>query len=123
MKTIKASLLLPLLTFLFSLALSGCYTQLAFLSEKEDSTGESTQVILNQHEDVSVYAPVPYYYQPSPPAVNLLPTASSSSNGNVTQSQTQPRETGFQRSDQSGTTQSTNSTSNNRTSGSTRGGR
>jgi hypothetical protein len=121
MKTIKAFLPLPLLTFLISLTLSGCYTQLALFSEKEDSTVESLQAIPNQPVDVSVYAPVPYYYQPIAPAVNLLPTASSASNENVTQ--TQPRETGYQRSDQSGTTESTNSTSNNRTSGSTRGGR
>ena len=123
MTQMKNLLRVSLVIVLFSFTFCGCYTQLALFSEKEDSVVESSHVILNQYEDVSVYAPVPYYYQPSAPAVNLLPTASSSSNGNVTQSQTQPRETGFQRSDQSGTTQSNTSTSINRTSGSTRGGR
>ena len=123
MTQMKNLLRVSLVIALFSFTFCGCYTQLALFSEKEDSVVESSHVILNQYEDVSVYAPVPYYYQPSAPAVNLLPTAGSTSTGSGSQSPSQIRDTGYQRPDQSGTTQSNNSTSNNRTSGSTRGGR
>jgi hypothetical protein len=123
MKTIKALLLMSLITMSFSFGLNGCYTQLAFVNNDQDSAVEPSQTIIYQHEIVSVYVPMPAYNPQSSPVMNSLPTAGSSSTTTQSQSQPQTRESGYQRSDQSGITQTTSSISNTRTSGSTRGGR
>ena len=123
MKTIKASLLLLLLTFLFSLTLNGCYTQLAFVNNEPDSAVEPSPTILYQPEIATVYVPVPIYDTPSSPAVYTLPTAGSSSTVTEPQSQSPTRDSGYRRSSQSGDTQTISSVSSTRTSGSTRGGR
>jgi hypothetical protein len=121
MKTIKVSILMSLLTILFSLALSGCYTQLAFVNNVPDSAIEPSPTIIYQPEIATVYVPIPVYDTPSSPAFYTLPTAGSSST--VTESQSQTRDSGYQRYSQSGNTQTISSVSNTRTSGSTRGGR
>jgi hypothetical protein len=120
MKTIKAFLLLPLLTFLMSLTLSGCYTQLAFVDDNQYSAVEPPPIII--YQPLPVYLPVPYD-PPPPPVFNPLPPAGSSPTMTVPSSSSQIRDKGYHRTDQSGSTQSTTSTSDNRTSGSTRGGR
>jgi hypothetical protein len=123
MKTIKASLLLPLLTILFSLAISGCYTQLAFVYDKQYSTVVSSSTMNYQPEIVTVYVPVPIYDPPSPPVYYPVSTAGSTSTVIEPQSQSQTRDSGYQRSGQSENTQTTSSVSDRRTSGSTRSGR
>lgn len=123
MKQIKASLLLPLLTILFSLTLDGCYTQLAFVNDDQDSAHELSQIVIYQTEIVPIYLPV-HEYNPQPsPMFNSLPTAGSSSTGTNSQTSSQIRDSGYQRPDQASSAQSVNSASNNRTSGSTRSGR
>ena len=123
MKTIKSLLLVSLIILSFSLALSGCYTQLAFVNNEQDSAVEPSQTIINQPEIVTVYVPVPEYNPQSSPVFNSSPAAGSSSTVNASQSQSRNRESGYQRSDQSGDTQTASSLSNTRTSGLTRGGR
>ncbi|MCX6121999.1 MAG: hypothetical protein NTX44_10320 [Ignavibacteriales bacterium] len=125
MKTIKASLLLPLLTMLFSIALSGCYTQLAFVEDENYSAVEPSQTIIYQPEIVTVYVPTPVpTYDPPPPTVYYpMPTAGSTSTMTAPQSQSQTRDSGYQRSGQSENTQTTSTVSDRRTSGTTRSGR
>jgi len=123
MKTIKSLLLVSLIILSFSLALSGCYTQLAFVNNEQDSAVEPSQTIINQPEIVTVYVPVPEYNPQSSPVFNSLPAAGSSATVNESQSQSRTRDSGYQRSDQSGNAQTTSSPSDTRTSGLTRGGR
>ena len=123
MKTIKSLLLVSLIILSFSLALSGCYTQLAFVNNEQDSAVEPSQTIINQPEIVTVYVPVPEYNPQSSPVFNSLPTAGSSAAVNESQSQSRTRESGYQRSDQSENAQTTSSLTTTRTSGLTRGGR
>jgi hypothetical protein len=118
MKTIKASLLMSLLTMSISLILSGCYTQLAFVNDEQASTTELSPIIIYQPEIVPVYVPV--YDPPPAPVYSPLPSAGSSSDRSVQQPPSRPRDTGYQRS---GETQTTNSGSDIRTSGSKHSGR
>ena len=125
MKTTKAFLPLPLLTFLISLTLSGCYTQLAFVDD--DSTPSPIyiyQPIIMPVVPIQPISPIgPAPIEPiSPPIINPLLPAGYSPTMSAPPPPPRIRETGYQRPDQSGTTQSTNSTSNNRPIGSTRGG-
>jgi hypothetical protein len=122
MKTIKASLLLPLLTLIVSLGVSGCYTQLAFVDDEQSSTFEPLTTIIYQPEVVTVYVPKPYYPQPVP-VYDPIPTAGSTSTVSEPQSQSQTRDSGYQRSGQSENTQTTSTASDRRTSGTTRSGR
>jgi hypothetical protein len=122
MKTINASLPLPLLTLIFSFALSGCYTQLAFVDDENDSAYKPAQTIMYQPEVITVYVPVPY--DPLPfPVYTPTPTAGSTSTITQPQSPPQIRDFGHQRSGQSDNTQTTSADSDKRTSGTTRGGR
>jgi hypothetical protein len=123
MKTIKASLLIPLLTMLFSIVLSGCYTQLAFVNNEPDSVIEPSPTIIYQSEIAAVYVHAPVYDIPSPAVFNQLPAVGSSSSATESQSQFRTRDSGYQRPSQSENSQTTNSGYNTRTSGSTRGGR
>jgi len=123
MKTIKSLLIVSLITLSFSLALSGCYTQLAFVNNEQDSAVEPSQTIIYQPERVTMYVPVPEYNPQSSPVFNSLPTAGSSAAVNESQSQSRTRESGYQRSDQSENAQTTSSLTTTRTSGLTRGGR
>ena len=122
MKTIKVSPLLPLLTILFSLALSGCYTQLAFVSNENDSAVEPSPTYIYQPEIVTVYVPLPYY-PPPPPVIDPLPPAGHSPTVTEPPSQPQHRDSGYQRSGESESRQTTSSESDRRTGGSTRSGR
>ncbi len=117
MKTSKSSLLLPILAIIFSFTLSGCYTQLAFVDDEDNSTIEPSPIIIYQPEILPVYVPV---YDPLTPIYNPLPSAVSSQP--IKQSQSQIRDTGYQRPSQSNNTQTTSSGSNIRTSGSRHGG-
>jgi hypothetical protein len=125
MKTIKASLLLPLLTLIVSLGVSGCYTQLAFVDDEQSSTFEPSTTIIYQPEVITVYVPVtvPVYDPPPPPVYCPTPTAGSTSTMSEPQSQSQTRDSGYQRSGQSENTQTTSIASDRRTSGTTRSGR
>ena len=123
MKTIKSLLIVSLITLSFSLALSGCYTQLAFVNNEQDLAVEPSQTNIYQPEIVTVYVPVPEYNPQSSPVFNSLPTAGSSAAVNESQSQSRTRESGYQRSDQSENAQTTSSLTTTRTSGLTRGGR
>ena len=118
MKTIKASFLTSLLSIFISFSLVGCYTQLAFVNDEQDSTIEPSPIIIYQTEILPVYVPV---YDPQPsPVYSPLPSAGSSSAGSVQQTPSRPRDTGYQRS---GETQTTSSGSDSRSGGSKRGGR
>ena len=123
MNQMKNFLLVSLLIVIFSFTFTGCYTQLAYLSEQEYSAVEPSPIILIQHEDVSIYTSVPYYPQQPAPPVILLPTAGSISTGTSSQTSSQARDTGYQRPDQSSSPQSANTATNSRPIGSTRGGR
>jgi len=123
MKMIKAFLLMSLLTISFPLAFSGCYTQLAIVDNEQNSAVESSPSIIYQPEIATVYIPVPVYETQSSPAFYTLPAAGSSSTVTESHSQSQTRDSGYQRSSQAGNAQTANSVSNTRTSGSTRGGR
>lgn len=134
MKTIKASLLLPLLTFLFSLALSGCYTQLAFVDDEQYSAVEPSPIIII-HPIIIPVEPIRPIIDPirpiglwpinppSPSVVDPLPKAGSSPIVNVPHSTSPNRESGYQRASRTENTQTTISVSETRTSGSTRGRR
>jgi hypothetical protein len=122
MKTIKASLGLPLLTIFFSFTVSGCYTQLAFVNDEQYSVVEPSPTIIYQPEIVPVYIPVPEPV-PSPPVYEPLPSAGSSSSVTNSQSQPQRRESGYQRSGESENRPTASSISETRPSGPARGGR
>jgi hypothetical protein len=121
MKTIKASLLLPLLTFLFSLALSGCYTQLAFVDDEQYSAVEPSPIIVNPPIIMPI-VPEPII-DPPPPVYHPLPPAGSSPTVTEPQSQSRTRDFGYQRPGQIENTQTASLGSDTRTSGLTRGGR
>jgi hypothetical protein len=122
MKTIKASLLLSLMTLFSSLILSGCYTQLAIVDDEQYSVFESSPIIINL--PIIVTEPViPIWGDPALPPVNPAPPAGGVSAPTTHQPSTPPRESGYQRPSQSENAQTTNSSSNSRPSGSTRGGR
>ena len=93
------------------------------MNNEQDSAVEPSQTIINQPEIVTVYVPVPEYNPQSSPVFNSLPAAGSSATVNESQSQSRTRDSGYQRSDQSGNAQTTSSPSDTRTSGLTRGGR
>jgi hypothetical protein len=126
MKTMRASLLLPLLTIAFSFSFSGCYTQLAIVDNEDYSSIEPTQIIITQ-PIITVPAPPvwpifrptidpPYHpvYDPGPPA--------GSSSG-VTEAPSQRRESGYQHLDRSDEQPTGSSNSDRRPSDSKRGGR
>jgi len=126
MKTIKASLLLPLLTIAFSLSFSGCYTQLAIVDNEDYSSIEPTQIIILQ-PIIIVPAP-PVWPNPRPPidppfhpVYDPWPLAGSSSG--VPDPPSQRRESGLQRSDRSDEQPTGSSNSDRRPSDSKRGGR
>ncbi len=116
MKTIKASLLLQLLTVFLLFTFSGCYTQLA-LVDKENYTPIETPPPIIIYIPLPLPTPVPFF---PPPAPEPLPPASPSPV--VTEPSPQPanRDFGSQRSENS---QTPCSDSETRTSGSKRGGR
>jgi hypothetical protein len=120
MKSIKVSLILPLLTILISLMLNGCYTQLAFVDNENDSTIEPSPTYIYQPEIVPVYIPAPIY-DPSPIVTPIPPAGSYPT---VTEPSSPPRrDSGYQRSGESRNAQAAIQVSEARTSGSTRGGR
>jgi hypothetical protein len=122
MKPNKASLLLPLLTILFSIALSGCYTQLAFVDNDPDSAIEALPTDIYQPKIIPVYVTTPYV-TPPPAVIYQMPAAGFTSSVTEPQSQSRTRESGYQRSSQSAPPQTANPVSEIRTSGQTRGGR
>jgi hypothetical protein len=125
MKPIKASLLLPLLTILFSLALSGCYTQLAFVDDEQYSANEPSPyapTIIIIPPTIPVCPPL-WNPQPSPSVINPLPPSGYSPIVTALPSQQQPRDFGNQRFNQSENTQTASPVSESRPSGSKRGGR
>ena len=108
MKTIKASLLLPLLTILILSAFSGCYTRFAIEEDDQYSTAESTPIIIYEPVIIPVYVPEPIYNPPSTPIYNPLPSAGSSQIGTVQQSPQGIRDSGYRRSGESENRQTTN---------------
>ena len=121
MKTIKASLLFSMLTMFTSLVLSGCYTQLAFVDDEQDSAFEPSPIIINQ--PIIVIEPVHPIWDPIPYPVNPGPPAGGVSAPTTPQPATPSRDFGYQRPSQSDNSQTTTSSSNSRPIGSTRGGR
>jgi hypothetical protein len=122
MKTNKASLLLPLLTIVYSLSLGGCYTQLAFVNDQQNAAAEPFPdppfIIIIQ----PILQPI-IYPQPAPPIMNPLPPVWHSPEITQTPPQQQPRDFGYQRPSQSDNNQTTIQASDPRPSGSIRGGR
>jgi hypothetical protein len=123
MKTIKSSLLLPLSILLFSFAFSGCYTQLAFVNDEQDSAVEYFPTIIHQTEIVTVYVPVHIYDPPSPSPYYPISSAGSISTVTESKSQSPTRDSGYQRSGESENRPAARPTSETRPSGPTRGGR
>jgi hypothetical protein len=121
MKTIKASLLLSMVTLFTSLVFNGCYTQLAFVDDEQDSAFESSPIIINQ--PIIVIEPVQPIWDPIPHPVIPAPPAGGVPAPTTHQPSTPPRDFGYQRPSQSDNSQATNSSSNSRPVGSTRGGR
>ena len=115
MKTIKASLLLPLLTILILSAFSGCYTQFAIEDDDQYSTAESTPIIIYEPVIIPVYVPEPIYNPPSTPIYNPLPSAGSSQIVTEQQSPQETRDSGYRRSGESENRQTTNLGSQERT--------
>lgn len=116
MKTIKSSLLLPLLPVFLLLTFSGCYTQLA-LVDKENYTPIETPPPIIIYIPIPLPTPVPYYPPPTPEPLPLVCPSPV-----VTEPSPQPikRDFGPQRSENS---QAPRSDSGTRTNGPTRGGR
>ena len=121
MKPIEASLRYPLLTFLFSVSLNGCYTQLAFVDDEQYSSVEPSPII--------IYAPIIMPMEPGPiidpqpPVYHPLPPAGSSQTVTAPHSPSPTRDSGYRRTNLSENTQTTNPISDRRVSGPTRGGR
>jgi len=108
MKTIKISLLLPLLTISISLAFCGCYTQFAIEDDDQYSTAESTPIIIYEPLIMPVYVPEPIYNPPSTSIYNSLPSAGSSQIVTVQQSPQEIRDSGYRRSGESENRQTPN---------------
>ena len=86
MNTIKAFFLASLISVLFSVALSGCYTELACVNDEQESAVEPSQIVLYQPEIVSVFVPMPVFIQQPSPVYNVLPVAGSTSTAAPAQS-------------------------------------
>jgi len=126
MKTIKALLRLLLLTIIISFALSGCYTQLALVSDDSDETAASSQNVPYQPEIVTVIVPIiihdpafPPLNNPTPPAGTISTSNSKTSSPAQNQSLPPIRDSGYHRPDASGASQTTTSASQGRTGSST----
>jgi len=122
MKTNKASLLLLLLTILYSLSLGGCYTQLAFVNDQQYLAAEpfSDPPLIILVQPIIIHIPYP---QPLPIIINPLPPVSHSPELPQTPPQQHPRDFGYQRPSQPDNNQTTIQVSDSRPSGSNRGGR
>ena len=121
MKPIKAFLLSPLLTIIFSFALNGCYTQFAFVDDEQYSAAEPSLIIIYPPIIMPV-VPRPICDPPSPVFNPLPPTGYSPI---VTEPQSPPRtrDSGYRRSGQSENPQTPSLVTEIRTSGPKRGGR
>jgi hypothetical protein len=122
MKTIKAFLLRPLLTIIFTFMLSSCYTQFAIVDDEDSAAVDSSPTIIYQPEIIPVYLPGPVY-DPPPPVYDPSPSTGSSSTVTQSPPQSRTRESGYQQTSQSDNAQTTSSGSNTRTSGAARSGR
>lgn len=105
MKSTKSVIFLSMLTFLTSLFLSGCYTQLALVEDEPDSIVDPQPTVINQTSMV-VYVNEPVYYSQPAFVPSSLPIVVSSSPVPQTQSQTGTRESGYQRTVSSDQTRS-----------------
>jgi hypothetical protein len=121
MKTIKSSLFLLIMTLVSSIALSGCYTQLAYVADDPDSTVQSTSPAFDIDPIVVIVNPI--IITPPPPVFDPPPIAGSSSVTTETPSHSTVRESGYQRSSSSQNDQTVSSNSGTRTSGVRRSGR
>lgn len=130
MKPNRASLLLPLLTFLFSIALSGCYTQLAFVDDEQYTSVELIPpvIIIMPIEHPTPIGPVwpinPIPIDPpSSPIIYQLPQAGYSPVMTKAPEPPPKRVSGYQRPGQSENTPITTvSNSDRRPTGLKRGG-
>ena len=109
-----------MLTIFIISSFSGCYTQLAFVTDESDRPVYHPPIAVDQTTTTVIVNYIPYDNW-EPPINNSLPVASSTSTTNTNQSCSQPRESGYQRS--IGEIHTTNSKTEIRTSGSTRGNR
>lgn len=120
MKTIKPLIFLSMFAILIILSFSGCYTQLAFVTDESDQPVYHPPIAIDQTTTTVIVNYIPYDNW-EPPINNSLPVASSTSTTTVNQSSSQTRDSGYQRSTYDAQTSSSNS--GTRTSGSTRSGR
>jgi hypothetical protein len=120
MKTIKSLLFLSMFAILIISSFSGCYTQLAYVADEPDPAVYHPPIAVDQTTTTVIVNYIPYDNW-EPPINNSLPVASSTSATTVNQSNSQTRDSGYQRSTCGAQTPSTNSST--RTSGSTRGNR